>query len=462
MALWGGRFSESMDKALNEFSESVSFDHRLYSYDILGSIAHVEMLGKTKIIPQQDADAIIKELQAIKKEIDSGIFSFDKELEDIHMNIEKVLIDRLGDVGARIHSARSRNDQVATDIRLYLRSEIGSIISKIGDLQKSLVKIADKYSSLIIPGFTHLQHAQPVVFAHHMLAYVEMFHRDIDRLKDCCTRLNILPLGSGALAGTSLPIDRHFVAKKLGFDGVTRNSMDAVSDRDFVIECVSDLAIFMMHISRFSEDLIFWMSQECAFITLGDPFCTGSSLMPQKKNPDIAELSRGKTGRVYGALMSLLTVMKGLPLCYNRDMQEDKEPLFDSIDTVHKVLTVFAPMLESIGVNEEHMAHAVSDSNLMATDLAEWLVAQGIPFRLAHEKVGKLIAFCQSQKTNLEELTLPQMQEIIPEANGESLTLFSASKSVASRNIEGGTSFEQVKNQIAYWKSAFYGDPKQS
>ena len=454
MALWGGRFSESMDASLNEFSESISFDHRLYSHDILASIAHVKMLGKTKIIPEVDADAITKELQAIKKEIDTGKFNFDKKLEDIHMNIEKVIIDRLGNVGARIHSARSRNDQVATDIRMYLRDEIGLIISKIEGLQKSLLKVADKHSSLILPGFTHLQHAQPILFAHHLLAYVEMFNRDIGRLRDCANRFNVLPLGSGALAGTSLPIDRHFVASKLGFAGLTRNSMDAVSDRDFVIEFVSGLSIFMMHISRISEDLIFWMSQECAFISLGDPFCTGSSLMPQKKNPDIAELSRGKTGRVYGALINLLTIMKGLPLCYNRDMQEDKEPLFDSIDTVKSVLTVFSPMLESISVNEKQMSNAVSDSNLMATDLAEWLVGKGIPFRIAHEKVGKLIALCQSQKLKLEHLTLQQMQKIIPEANKESLNLFSAKKSVESRNVFGGTSFNQVRDQINYWKSA--------
>lgn len=457
MALWGGRFSKDTDNAVKEFSESISFDHRLYKHDIIGSIAHVEMLGQTGIIPKEDADSISKELKSIKGEIEAGSFKFVKEYEDIHMNIEKSVIDRLGDVGARIHTARSRNDQIATDMRLYLREEIDGINKMIKVLQKALVALADKNRSSIMPGFTHLQHAQPVLFAHHMLAYVEMFDRDISRLKDCQIRLNQLPLGSGALAGTTLPIDRKWVASKLEFDGITRNSMDAVSDRDFCIELLSDLSIFMMHISRISEDIIFWMSQECAFIRLGDQFCTGSSLMPQKMNPDIAELSRGKSGRVYGALVSLLTLMKGLPLCYNRDMQEDKESVFDAVDTVKKILRVYPSMIGSIRVNENRMENSVSDSNLMATDLAEWLVKKGIPFRTAHENVGKLVAFCQSGEIQMGELGLNEMKTIIPEANEECLRLFSAKKSVESRNVLGGTSFEQVSDQLVYWEKELDG-----
>jgi len=452
MTVWSGRFDKETDRLLTAFSESISFDKRLYAHDIKGSIAHVMMLAKSGIIPDNDADLIIRQLGEIKKEIDDGSFTFHEKYEDIHMNIEQSLIERLGETGAKIHSARSRNDQIATDIRLYLRDEIDNITHLISKLQSSLVQLAEENITAIMPGFTHLQHAQPVLFAHHLLAYVEMLSRDYSRLIDCRRRLNQLPLGSGAIAGTTLPINREFVANELEFDGVTRNSMDTVSDRDFIIELLGCFAIVMMHMSRFSEDIIYWASRECSFIELDDAFCTGSSLMPQKKNPDIAELTRGKTGRVYGNLVSLLTVMKGLPLCYNRDMQEDKEPLFDTLDTVKMVLTIFAPMVKSIVVKHEIMKQAASDPYLMATDLAEWLVMKNVPFRTAHKKVGELIAYCQANNLSLGNLSVIQMQGIIPEATEECLLLFDPENSVIARNCTGGTSPEQVQKQLDYWR----------
>ena len=459
MALWKGRFAQDTNELALEFSESISFDHRLYAHDIRGSIAHVRMLAKTGIIPVAEADQIVDELDCIKAKIDEEKFDFQKQYEDIHMNIEKSLIDKLGETGARIHTARSRNDQVATDMRLYVRDEIDELLTLINKLQISFVFLADRYSSVIMPGFTHLQHAQPVLFSHHLLAYVEMFERDNSRLEDCRRRLNFLPLGAGALAGTTLPIDRDWVASQLGFQGILRNSMDAVSDRDFAIELLAGLSIFMMHISRISEDIIFWISKECLFIEIGDEFCTGSSLMPQKKNPDMAELSRGKTGRVYGDLMALLTIMKGLPLCYNRDMQEDKEPLFDAIDTVKMVLSIYIPMLQSITLLEDRMKNAATDALLMATDLVEWLVRSGMSFRSAHYKVGQLVAFCQSNNLELNAITMKQMKKIIPETNEECLLLFSPEKSVQARNVRGGTSPDQVKRQIAFWKQKLHGEP---
>ena len=377
MALWGGRFSTATDSELTAFSESVSFDKRLYKFDIAGSKAHSAMLAASGIIPFETAEKIALELGEIEKRIDSGDFTFTAELEDIHMHIENALIEKLGNEGARVHTARSRNDQVALDIRLYLREEITQISAMIKDMQRALTGQADANDKVILPGFTHLQHAQPVLFAHHMLAYVEILQRDIGRLSDCRRRINVMPLGSGALAGTTLPINREFVREKLGFDAITANSMDAVADRDFAIELLSALSIFAMHISRLSEDIILWCSQEYNFIELADAFCTGSSLMPQKKNPDIAELSRGKTARVYGSLMALLTLCKGLPLTYNRDLQEDKEQIFDAIDTVKKILRVYPPMITSMALKPENMLKAASDPALMATDLAEKLVELG-------------------------------------------------------------------------------------
>lgn len=398
MALWGGRFSENAGKNVQIFTESISYDRRLYKHDIMGSKAHAAMLGAAGIIPKESAAAIRAELDKILARIEKGDFTFTAELEDIHMHIETELIKALGDEGARVHTARSRNDQIALDIRLYLRDEIDVISSSIRELQKALVTQAAEHPRTILPGFTHMQHAQPVLFAHHLLAYTEMFERDLGRLADARKRINVMPLGSGAIAGTTLPIDREFVRKELDFPAMSRNSMDAVADRDFSCELLSALAIFSMHISRLSEDLILWMSQEFSFMVFSDAYCTGSSLMPQKKNPDIAELSRGKTGRVYGDLVALLTLCKGLPLTYNRDLQEDKEPLFDAIDTIHGILSVYPGMIAGMKINESKMLAAASDPGLIATDVAEALVRKGVPFRHAHRKVGALVKYAQDHK----------------------------------------------------------------
>lgn len=451
MALWGGRFSETGRKELTDFSESISFDKRLYKHDITGSKAHVTMLAAQGIIPLETADAIKAELDKIKSMIDRGEMEFKPELEDIHMHIESTLIGILGDEGARLHSARSRNDQVALDIRLYLRDELDNIIAGIRDFQKALVSVAEANKTVIMPGFTHLQHAQVVLFAHHLLAYVEMLDRDAERLADCRRRVNVMPLGSGALAGSTLPINREYVAEQLNFDRVSRNSMDAVADRDFAIETASALAIFGMHVSRLSEDIILWSSQEFNFIELADAFCTGSSLMPQKKNPDVVELSRGKSARLYGNLTALLTLCKGLPLTYNRDLQEDKIPLFDSLDTARAILTVYPPMIATMSLHSDRMKEMASDPALMATDVAEKLVELGVPFRTAHHRVGSLVKYCRENNKALNEVTLEEMQITIPEATAEFLTLFDAEVSVGKREIVGGTGYKAVENQLAFW-----------
>lgn len=452
MALWGGRFAAETDKDVAQFTESISYDKRLYKYDVMGSKAHTAMLASCGIIPEETAQKIAVELDKIEKRIDEGDFTFRAELEDIHMHIETELIKVLGDEGARVHTARSRNDQVNLDVRLYLRDEITAIVEGVLELQRALVDRGDTYSDAILPGFTHLQHAQPVLFAHHLLAYVEMFDRDIGRLTDCRKRLNVLPLGSGALAGTTLPINREYVCEKLGFEFVSRNSMDSVADRDFMCELLSALSIFTMHISRISEDIILWCSQEFGFVELGDAFCTGSSLMPQKKNPDIAEIGRGKSGRVYGDLMSMLTICKGLPLTYNRDLQEDKEPVFDAIDTVKMLLKVFPPMIASMTVDKDKMLSAASDPALMATDVAEKLVELGVPFRHAHHRVGAFVKWCRENGKELNETTLAEMQETIPEANEEFLTLFSPEDSVKRREVTGATGPNNVRKQLEFWK----------
>ncbi|MDD5597326.1 MAG: argininosuccinate lyase [Victivallaceae bacterium] len=452
MALWGGRFSGQTDKELTGFSESVSFDKRLYKYDIMGSKAHAAMLAEQGIIPRAAADAIAVELDEIEERIDEGDFKFSAELEDIHMHIENALIEKLGDEGARVHSARSRNDQIALDIRLYLRDAVTGICAMIRDFQRALVEQAAGNGDAIMPGFTHLQHAQPVLFGHHLLAYVEMLERDIERLEDCSKRINVMPLGSGALAGSTLKIDREEVCRALNFSRVTRNSMDAVADRDFIIEFISDLAIFAMHVSRLSEDIILWCSQEFSFVELDDAFCTGSSLMPQKKNPDIAELSRGKTARVYGALTAILTLCKGLPLTYNRDLQEDKEPLFDAVDTVKRILRLYPAMVATMRIRREKMLAAASDPALMATDLAEKLVEIGVPFRNAHHRVGAFVKWCRDKNKALNETTLKEMRETIPEATAEFLELFSPESSVAKREITGATGPKAVAAQIEFWK----------
>lgn len=452
MALWGGRFSEETNEYLKQISESISYDKRLYAWDIAGSQAHVAMLGARNIIPEDTSKAIIAELNEIKKLLDAGDFEFKIELEDIHMHVESALIARLGAEGARVHSARSRNDQVALDIRLYLRDAIDQVIPMIRNFQAALVEQASANDQVIMPGFTHLQHAQVVLYAHHLLAYVEMLDRDIDRLQDCRKRVNVMPLGSGALAGSTLPIDREMVCRLLNFERVTRNSMDAVADRDFAIELVSALAMFAMHVSRLSEDLILWCSQEFSFIELGDAFCTGSSLMPQKKNPDVAELSRGKTARVYGDLTALLTLCKGLPLTYNRDLQEDKEQIFDALDTVVMILKIYPEMIRSITVNAENMKNAASDPALMATDVAEKLVELGVPFRTAHHRVGSLVKYCKEHHCALNEITLEEMRITIPEATAEFLDLFDPVNSVAKRNSTGATGFKPVSDQLKFWQ----------
>lgn len=446
--MWGGRFDAAPREIVAKMGESISYDKRMYKQDILGSQAHAKMLAKQAIIPQDDANAIVKGLEEVKSEIESGKFVWSPVLEDVHMNIENRLTELIGSAGARLHSGRSRNDQVATDIRLYLRDEVDVIHDYIVEVQRSLVTLASENTDTILPGFTHLQHAQPIVLAHYLLAYTEMLERDRSRIKDWRARMNYLPLGAGALAGSTLPLDREFVAKELQFAGVCRNSLDAVSDRDFAIELVSLCSIVMMHLSRLSEDIIFWMSQEAGWIELGDDFCTGSSLMPQKKNPDMCELTRGKTARVYGDLTTLLTMMKGLPLAYNRDMQEDKEPIFDAIDTVKLVLSVYAPMIATMRVNIDRMYAAASDPALMATDLAEWLVKQGVPFRDAHHRVGHLVGYSRKHGISLDELTLEQIKTSVPEANEECLELWKPEKSVALRNIIGGTAPGQTREQI--------------
>jgi argininosuccinate lyase len=452
MALWSGRFSEGTDGLVQAFTESISYDRRLYPYDIAGSIAHARMLGRQGIIPIEDADKIIAGLEQIKSEIDEGKFVFRAELEDIHMNIEARLTELIGPAGARLHTGRSRNDQIATDERLYLRQECSELDQLLSKMQKALLSVAEQNSAVIMPGFTHLQHAQPVLFAHHLLAYIEMFNRDRERIADARKRINRLPLGSGAIAGSTLPLDREFVAAELGFDTLLYNSMDAVSDRDYLVEFLSCLAICAMHISRLSEDIILWYSQEFAFIEIGDAFTTGSSLMPQKKNPDVAELARGKTGRVYGHLMALLTTLKGLPLTYNRDLQEDKEGLFDALDTVKHTLATFAAMLDTLKPVPARMQEAASDSFLMATDLAEWLVRQGVPFRDAHHQVGRFVAACIARGQTLADASLEQMRECIPAATEECLQLWDAAHSVSARNLPGGTAPAQVQARLAFWQ----------
>jgi len=452
MALWSGRFAKDTNALVARYTISINYDQRLYPYDVQCSCAHARMLGRTGIIPAADADQIIAELEKIRARIDAGDFTYRPELEDIHMNIEAALIAAIGDTGARVHSGRSRNDQVATDERLYLRDQLSHFDVLLADMQRAMLSLAAANATVIMPGFTHLQHAQPVLFAHHLLAYIEMFNRDRERLQDCRKRVNRCPLGAGALAGSTLPLDRESVAAELGFDSVLANSMDAVADRDYLVEFLAALAIVAMHISRLAEDVILWMSPEFAFIDLDDAFCTGSSLMPQKKNPDVAELARGKTGRVYGSLIGLLTVLKGLPLTYNRDLQEDKEGLFDAIDTVQLTLQTMAPMLASATVRAERMAAAAADPALMATDLAEWLVGKGVPFRDAHHRVGRLVAWCRENQIGLDQVTLEQMQLCVPEAQAECLLLFDALRSVTARNLLGGTAPAQVAKQLQLWQ----------
>jgi len=436
---WSGRFTETTNRLVEEFTASIPYDWRLYPYDIAGSIVHAGMLARQRIITRKEADRITRGLEDILKEIVDGTFEFSTELEDIHMNIENRLIEKIGPVGGKLHTARSRNDQVALDIRMYLRDEIAKIHELLAALQKVLVGLADRHRDVVLPGYTHLQRAQPVLFGHHLLAYYEMFQRDRGRLEDCFRRLNMMPLGAGALAGTVLPIDRKFVARELGFSGVCENSMDAVSDRDFAIEFVAACAQIMMHLSRLSEELVLWSTSEFGFITISDAFTTGSSIMPQKKNPDVAELTRGKTGRVYGSLTALLTLMKGLPLAYNRDMQEDKEPLFDAADTVSLSLSVFAEMLKSVSIHTEAMRRAAEDGFITATDLADYLVRKGMPFREAHEVVGRAVLRCLERHWGLGTMPLEEYQRLSPLIREDVYDAISVEASVTRRTSSGGT-----------------------
>jgi argininosuccinate lyase len=445
---WSGRFTEPTNELVEEFTASISYDWRLYPYDIAGSIAHANMLGKTGIIAKKESDRIVRGLEEILKEITAGAFKFSMELEDIHMNIEDRLIRKIGPVGGKLHTARSRNDQVALDLRMYLRDEIAGIHELLGSIQKTIVAIADQYSDVVLPGYTHLQRAQPVLFGHYLLAYYEMFDRDRGRLEDCFRRTNVMPLGAGALAGTVLPIDRGFVAKQLGFASVAENSIDAVSDRDFAIEFTAACAQIMMHLSRLSEELVLWSSSEFGFITIADAFTTGSSIMPQKKNPDVAELTRGKTGRVYGSLTALLTIMKGLPLAYNRDMQEDKEPVFNAADTVTRSLSVFIEMLKGITLHDDVMRRAAEDGFITATDLADYLVRKGMPFRRAHEVVGKAVLRALELECGLVTMPVGEYKKLSPLIGEDVYDALSVEASVGRRTSYGGTAPANLKKRL--------------
>ncbi len=444
MKLWGGRFEKATDKKVDDFNSSIRFDQRLYKQDITGSIAHARMLGKQGIISEEDSMLIIKTLGEILSDVENGKVEFEIDAEDIHMNVEKILIERIGDTGKRLHTGRSRNDQVALDIRMYVKDEICEIKGMIVELINSLLAIAKAHTKTIMPGYTHLQKAQPITFAHHVMAYVNMLLRDLDRLNDTYKRTNVMPLGSGALAGTTHPLDREMVARELGFAAVTTNSLDGVSDRDFAIELTSNLSLVMMHLSRFSEELILWSSNEFRFVTMDDGYSTGSSIMPQKKNPDVAELIRGKTGRVYGSLTALLTVMKGIPLAYNKDMQEDKESLFDAIDTVKLCVPVFNGMISTMKINKETMLNGAKGGFANATDVADYLVKKGVPFREAHAIVGRMVLMAEKANKALDDLTLAEMKECSEYIENDIYDAISMTACVEGRSLIGGPSESAV------------------
>lgn len=449
---WSGRFAGKTSEIVESFSESISFDKRLWRHEIEGSVAHARMLGMQGIISKKEAAAIVKGLREIASDIEGGRFKFSEGLEDIHMNIEAALIKKIGSAGRKLHTARSRNDQVALDMRLYLREETKQILSLIINLQKTILQTAGRHVNTIMPGFTHTQRAQPVLLSHHLLAYVEMLQRDKLRFEDSMKRLNILPLGSCALAGTTLPIDREYVAKALGFASVSRNSIDAVSDRDFAIEFLACASITAAHLSRLSEELVLWSTEEFGFIEISDAFTTGSSIMPQKKNPDVAELVRGKTGRVYASLICLLTLMKALPLSYNRDMQEDKPPVFDAADTLKACLSVTNAMLPEISFNTEKMLHTAAEGYSTATDLAEYLVRKGVPFRQAHEITGKVVRYCINNKKDLQSLNLKELKSFSRVIEADVFKALGPCESVKSRSSYGGTSPSEVMRQIRYFR----------
>ena len=445
---WNGRFTEPTDQFVEAFTASVTFDQRLYQYDIQGSIAHATMLQKVGVLTQDEQEQIINGLKTIENQIKEGEFNWSISLEDVHMNVESALTQLIGVTGKKLHTGRSRNDQIATDIRLYLRAEIDLILAELKRLQVTLIDLADRESDTIMPGFTHLQTAQPVTFGHHMLAWFESLLRDSQRLVDCQKRINQMPLGAAALAGTTYPIDREYTAQLLGFDGVCENSLDAVSDRDFAIEFSAASALLMTHLSRFSEELVIWSSAQFNFIDLGDAFCTGSSIMPQKKNPDVPELVRGKTGRVNGHLVSLLTLMKSQPLAYNKDNQEDKEPIFDTIDTLKGSLKVYADMMAQVTVNKEAMHLAAKSGFSTATDLADYLVRADIPFRDAHDIVGQAVRLGVETSRDLSELTLAELQSFSDKIQADVFDILTLEGSVAARNHIGGTAPAQVKQAV--------------
>lgn len=448
MKLWGGRFNKETDSLVDDFNSSIAFDSRLYKYDIEGSIAHTRMLKECGIISDEDCKKIVCGLNEIMCDIENGRIEFDTSCEDIHMNIEQLLTGRIGTAGKKLHTARSRNDQVALDFRMFVKDEIQNVISLLLDLENVLLNLAENNTDTIMPGYTHLQPAQPVTFAHHLMSYFEMFKRDMGRLKDCFKRTDYMPLGACALAGTTYDIDRSFTADELGFPNITLNSMDSVSDRDFALEFLYSLSMVMMHLSRFCEEIILWCTPSFSFIELDDSFSTGSSIMPQKKNPDVAELIRGKTGRVYGNLMGLLTVMKGLPLSYNKDMQEDKESVFDSVDTAKICLDTFIPMLETIKVKKENMKKACSLGFLNATDAADYLAKKGVPFREAHEIVGKLVAYSLDNGKTLDELSIDELKNASDVFSDDIYESIDIENCLNSRKTFGGPSEEMVKNAV--------------
>lgn len=445
---WGGRFKENQSPSAERFTASIHIDKRLYKHDIEGSIAHAKMLARQGIIKPEEGDKIIEALAEILREINRGDFVFEDKWEDVHMNIEKALIERLGEVGEKLHTARSRNDQVALDMRLYLRSEIVNLSNLIDNLRRQLVELAKTHIDVIMPGYTHMQKAQPVLFSHHMMAYYEMFKRDDERLKECAKRVDVMPLGSAALAGTSFPVDSEYVAELLEFREVASNSIDAVSDRDFLIEFLGIASILMMHLSRLSEELVLWSTAEFDFVEIPESFCTGSSIMPQKKNPDVCELVRGKTGRVFGSLVSLLTLMKSLPLAYNRDMQEDKEPLFDAVDTLTRCLGIYAQLLSGLKVKANHMKRATETGFMTATDLADYLVTKGMPFRKAHYAVGRIVTHAIEHGKELHELSLQDLKGFCRLIEEDVHDWLNVEDSVERRISHGGTAMQGVREAI--------------
>lgn len=447
--VWGGRFREGTDALVNRFNSSIGFDRRLYAQDIEGSMAHCRMLAKQEIITDDEASKILEALGEIKRDLDSGQISLDDECEDIHSFVEQTLVDKIGPLGEMLHTGRSRNDQVALDVRLYVRDTVHRISHLLKEAQIALVRLAEKNIKLMMPGYTHLQRAQPVLVAHHLLAYYEMLKRDRERFRECLKRVNILPLGSAALAGSTFNLDREMVAGELGFDRISKNSMDAVSDRDFVLDFHFACSVLMMHLSRLSEELIIWSSQEFGFVSISDAFCTGSSIMPQKKNPDIPELIRGKTGRVYGHLMSLLTTLKGLPLCYNKDMQEDKEALFDTADTMESCLEVMGRLLGELSFQGERLQACAEQGFLVATDLADYLVGKGMTFRGAHKIVGEMVLYALDKGKELHELTLEEMKGFTSQIDQDVYGWLDPVSSIKRRNMPGGTGPEMVKESIA-------------